>query len=58
MIYIGGRSFGKTRKLLEQKEKEIIKNYLIKKYLLLVDQKAPIILLELIYNLIQEIKNE
>lgn len=58
MMYIGGISLGKTRKLSEQKEKEIIKNYLIKKYLLLVDQNAPIILLELIDNLIQELKNE
>lgn len=89
MFYIGGRSFGKTRKLLEQKEKEIkelkernkfleeenqrnwkairqikdedkeiIKHYLVKKYLLLNDQKAPTLLLELIDNLIQELKNE
>lgn len=38
-------------------EKEIIKNYLIKKYLLLVDQNAPTPLLELMINLIEELKS-
>lgn len=39
-------------------DKSVIKDYLVKKYLLLVDQKAPTLLLELIDNLIQELKNE
>lgn len=39
-------------------EKEIIKDYLMKKRDLLDDQNAPIPLRQLIYNLIQELKNE
>lgn len=48
----------KAIRQIKDEDKEIIKQYLVKKYLLLVDQKAPTLLLELIDNLIQELKNE